>query len=274
MEIGVSSIRYDKDLAIVIQSEAQYYAIEPLLEHLKQTNRYSFDVIVNPMNGEESGHREIARATKRLIHQCGLEVVFSKKSEYSYKLLLAPYEDLAEVDYKYALQYLYAVISAKPNPVYKPEFMRNFHGVLCHSTYERDILCVYAQTHIVSSLKYKRPLEHSIVDSNNKTILFLPTYGSNINSMVKTILRLRSKGYYIITKLHHGTQHLYSEKTRKEQLQLVSNKTYGSEVSLSSLLQCSMAVICGNTGAIFEAMYAGVPVFFLMTTPMNTPWLG
>lgn len=261
MDVGVRiSGEYDKDLAIVVQSEAQYYAIEPLLVALKENKKYTYDIFVNPLSWDSSGHQDIAKATVRLLKAKGFGVTFSKTSQYSYKVILAAYADLIDVRYKYIIQYLYAVISAKPDPVYRPEFMRYFHGVLCHSTYEQDLLSVYAQTYLVSSLKYDRGSEYNRHEQTDKTILFLASYDSDISDTLQMLKRAKSRGFKIAIKLHHGTQYLYSERAKRDDVRRVADKIFNSSASLKDLFATATVVVCGNTGAIFEAMYAGVPV--------------
>lgn len=248
-----------KDIAVVVQSEVQYYAVEPLLQILNE-KKYSVDIVINPLTVDNTGFKEISSSTYKLLKAQGYDVKMADDAKKHYKIILTPYADIVETDYKYLIRYQYSPVSAKPNPVYLPESQRKFHAILCQSTYEADILSVYAKTYIVSNLKFIN-YKNRTKKTTKKTLLYLPTYGdvSSIDEL-KLALELVKKTYKLVVKIHHGTSHLYDEEYRKKILQNLADEYYEADTPLVDLLSTADVVLSDNSGSIFEAIYSETPV--------------
>lgn len=249
----------ERSLAIVIQSEVQYYAVAPLLEELNEKG-YDFDILVNTTKFDNSGSEHIALTTYGLLRKKGYNPLKVSKTETYYKILLTPFPEMVSAPHKYLLRYLYAPISAKPEPIYSPENQMHYHGLLVQSFYEKDALEVYAKTHLVSNLKYVN-FRKKKNNSTKKKLLYLPTYGdvSSVEGAVEALRKLKSD-YILVAKTHHGTTHLNDEGGRRDALRGVSDEYYESDKPLSELLEEADVVLSDNSGAIFEALYVGLPV--------------
>lgn len=246
-------------IAIVIQSEVQYYSIKPLIERMRK-KEYLFDIIVNTLKTDNTGFKEISSSTYKLLIDAGYKVKTTEEAECFYKIILTPYSDIFQADYKYLIRYQYSPISAKPNPVYLPDSQKKFHAILCQSTYETDILSVYAKTYFVSNLKFIN-YRNKTNKSLKKTVLYLPTYGdvSSIDQLQGALEIVKSK-YRLVVKIHHGTNHLYEEEYRKKVLQELADDYFEADTPLADLLATADVVLSDNSGSIFEALYSKTPV--------------
>ena len=170
-------------------------------------------------------------------------------------------------NFKYRIKYKYSLISAKPNLVYKPESNIYYDAILCYGPYEANYLKVYSKTELIGNLKYlnfeKKP---NIINTDKKILLYLPTYGdvSSIDSILESLNKLKEK-YYIITKFHHGTSFLKSENERIIELKQLVDEYYDHKTELVELLSNVDVVLSDNSGSIFEAIYAKVPVAIYST---------
>ena len=89
----------------------------------------------------------------------------------------------------------------------------------------------------------------------------MPTYGdlNYIDDVVGQLKKISSK-YNIIVKQHHGTNYLNYEGKKKEKIYEYFDKVYDSTVPLNDLLKEADGVLSDSSGAIFDSLYANVPV--------------
>ena len=158
----------------------------------------------------------------------------------------------------YKLKYKYSAISAKPK-VYSESINMDWDGILCYSTYEKELLSNYSLTYIVEKLNFI-DFEKKL-DNKKKTLLYLPTFG-DVNAIIDTVQELKklSKKFRLITKEHHVTNYLMSEEGNKKILEEVFDELYDSNYPLEKLLSISDVVLSDNSGSIFEALYSQTPV--------------
>ena len=92
-------------------------------------------------------------------------------------------------------------------------------------------------------------------------MLYLPTYGksNSINDIADELFKLKDK-YTIITKLHHGTNYFNYESQKRDKLNALFSECYDSKYPLENLLSRADVVLSDNSGSIFDAIYANVPV--------------
>ncbi len=99
----------------------------------------------------------------------------------------------------------------------------------------------------------------SKIESNKKTLLYLPTHG-DLTSMDALALPLQhlSKIYNVVVKLHY--YNVYEERERVSKFEGNNIILYDDSADLLPLLKIADVVICDNSSAIFDAILADKPV--------------
>ena len=247
-----------KKIAVHIQSEVQFFTLEPLLKELKK-QPYSVEIVTDIFENNESGYKEMAASVVQLIKKAG----YNPKSLDSFPdtvfdAYLTPYID-NKVKSKCYLKYEYGTLNIKPNLTYIPEVMQEYHGFLCQSTITNDMLQVYGRTFPVDNLRFFGKKKKA-VKREKPQVLFAPTYNDvdTEDELVEIVKNLKKK-YYVVVKGHHGTEFLKKNASKKQVLVDLADKYYGSEASLSNLILESDVCLFGNSSAIGEELYAGVP---------------
>lgn len=251
-------------MLVVLQNIIQYKALKPLLLHVKNRKLWKFDIFIYGLDEKDtSGFSNISKELKLVLLEDGFDSMIKTKlsKQDNYKVCMTPYAGMVNVNCTYLISFYYGSASSKPF-TFAPESKMMFHGAFLHSTYDADLLSVYSKTYIVPNLRLrnkKSPRKQH--KSEKKVLLYLPTYGeiNNIHNIHKSLVKLKSK-YYIITKGHHGTEHLKSEINKKQMLLDLSDEYYTPEKDINELFKMSDVVLSDNSGAIFDALYTGVPV--------------
>ncbi len=245
-------------IAITIQNFVQFYSVKPFLD----LKRYDIDIYVPDGDVYNLGVKMMHNDIYNYLKKHNYNVYRKPKKNVKYQILLEPYpmDIYFKFNYKYRIKYKYTSVSAKPKITYNISESIVYDAILCHSTYEKEILNNFTKTFIVGRLCFK-DFRKKESNKKKKTILYLPTYGV-FNCIDETIDELKkiSDEYDIITKEHHGTNYLYSESDRSDKLKSVINKFYDSSYPLSKLLEISDVVLTDNSGSIFESLYTNVPV--------------
>ena len=245
-------------IALHIQTEVQFYALEPLLKELKKYP-YELIILIEKHDGDEDGQFEKSRGTVELMKKYGYRVEYSEENQDKiFDLCLTPYMD-GVIKAKRYLKYEYGSLNTKPILTYLPSIMRGFHGFLCNSTDGTNLLSVYGRTFPVDNLRFLGK-KKQVNKSKKKIILFAPTYNDEYDAKenAKIIEELKKK-YYVIVKAHHGINYLKINKEKKEQLQKGPDEYYGSEVNIVDLLMKADVCLANNSSVIGDAMRAGVP---------------
>ena len=251
----------NKDIAINIQNKVQYFAIRPYIDLLKKNN-ITYDIFV-PKSDATDGFADIFEDLAFYLNKNNIKCYRKQIQSNSYKILLEPYamDCYFHHKYKYRIKYKYSLLSAKPNPVYKPEENLCYDAILCYGPYEADFLKCYTKTFIIENLKYDNFRKHRLKKENKPVLLYLPTYGSNssIKDVFSSLNKLTDK-YEIIIKAHHGTSFLKNEHENFEYLENSSIKLFDLNTPITELLSKADVVLSDNSGSIFEAIYAKIPV--------------
>ena len=250
-----------KNIAVIVQNLVQFYSIKNGIDALV-SKKYPVDIYV-PINNNDLGFGNMFTKTYNTLISMGYSPLRSLDSSVNYKILLEPYplDIYFKINYTYRLKYKYSLLSAKPNWAYKPENNLYYDAILSFSPYESDFLNVFSKIEMTGNLKYINLTKLDRPNTDKSVLLYLPTYGdvSSIDLIIDELKNLKSK-YYIITKLHHGTSFLLNEKTRIEKLKSISDESYDQNIELAQLLSKVDVVLSDNSGAIFEALYAKVPI--------------
>lgn len=244
-----------KEIAVDIQNEVQYFSLAPLLPEL--VKRYNVSIISGNLCPGDSAYEQIIKGTEYVLEKNNIQYKrLPEVKDLYFDLCLCPYIT-NRIKAKHYLKYEYGTLNIKPSLTYTPACLSGFHGFLCQSSITKVLLSAYAMTFPVDNLR----LFNLSRKPEKNTILFAPTYNDDdsIKDIHILISQLKTAGFRVIIKGHHGTEHLKQNKQKRDLLFELADEYYGSETSLSSLLVRAEACLFGNSSAIGEALYAGVP---------------
>lgn len=251
----------NKNIAVTIQNTVQYYSIAPGIDKLINMG-YKVDIYIPIYSNDVMGFKDMYQNIYNKLVNLKKYNIYRQYTGKKYKVVLTPYDMgiFFKFNTKYNLKYKYAV-SAKPKLTLTADENIIYDGILCYSTWETDMLKVYSPTYNVGNIKFTDFKKKRSNKNNKPILLYLPTYGkySSINEVYESLENLK-KDYKIITKLHHGTTHLKDEKDKVTTLSNICDEIYDENQELVKLLEIADVVISDNSGAIFESIYAKVPV--------------
>ena len=254
-------MEYMKNIAVLVQNLVQFYSIKNGIDALIKAG-YPLDIFV-PLSEDVQGFGSLFDDTYKALCDMGYSPQRDPKCAGHYKVLMEPYPmgPCSGISHDYKLKYKYALLSAKPEPSFHPEHNLCYDAELLFSPYEASFLKAFTNVELIGNLKYVSIERAERPKTDKKVLLYLPTYGdvSSIDSITEALSELK-KDYYVITKLHHGTSFLVAEADRMGKLIDVSDEHYDHHTELAKLLSAADVVLSDNSGAIFEAFYAGVPI--------------
>ena len=269
-----SANKEDKKVAVVIQNLIQFYTLKEFIDSYKNAIIHIF---IPQREEDESGFNEIFETTYNYLKNKYPSSIYRGNNGLHYNILLEPYyidPEIASISADYKIKYKYSAISAKTNPSYSPEFNSGYDAILCYSNYEKDLLSIYAKTYLVGKLNYCKFKKEK---NRKKTVLYLPTYGavSSLKNDLDAFRALKREGKYkVIIKLHHGTVHLASESINSAQIEEVFDDILDEKTPLENILAKADVVVSDNSGSLFEAIYAGVPVCSISAVKTNNQYNG
>ncbi|MBQ6825902.1 MAG: hypothetical protein IJP34_04500 [Clostridia bacterium] len=248
-----------KDIAVVILNRIQYDNIVSGLEELKKSG-FSVDIYCSHWDEDSSGMNNMFDDITDYCEKNNFNVYRKVDPKIEYKVLLEPYPCL-DISAKYKIKYRYSNISAKPNIVYKPENYIMYDAILCSGNYDSNYLSVFSKTYKTANLKYENFKKSEVRKSNKKQLLYLPTYGdeSSIEQIINILEELKEH-YYIVAKIHHGTNYLANEHNRINLLKDKVDELYDSNTPLTALLETTDVILTDNSGSIFEGIFTEIPV--------------
>ena len=247
-------------IAVTIQNYVQFYSVKKVIDTM--INQGCIVDIFVPHAKDSWGLKEMFDDIYVYLKEEGYNVrreALKKK----YKILLEPYpmEYYFSFNYDYRLKYNYGLNSPKPSATYRDVENVVYDAILICSTYEEELLSRYTKTYIVGKTNYYNFKKKKESSNGKKVLLYLPTYGesNSINELANSLYYLK-KDYRIINKLHHGTNYFDYEEKKKNKLFDLFDECYDSKKPLEELLSVSDVVLSDNSGSIFDAIYAKVPV--------------
>ena len=263
-----------KKVAVVIQNLIQFYTIKEFIDSYKNATIHIF---IPQWGEDESGFNEIFETTYNYLKNKYPSSIYRGNNGLHYNILLEPYyidSEIASISADYKIKYKYSAISAKTNPSYTPDFNSGYDAILCYSNYEKDLLSIYAKTYLVGKLNYCKFKKEK---NREKTVLYLPTYGavSSLKNDLDAFRALKREGKYkVIIKLHHGTTHLASKSVNSAQIKEVFDDILDEKTPIENILAKADVVVSDNSGSLFEAIYAGVPVCSISAIKTNNHYNG
>lgn len=262
----------ENKIAIVIINYIQFVNIKPGIDELISRG-HTIDIYCPKGDKENEGYSNLFEDNVKILKKMGYNVYREVDTARKYKILLEPYPFM-KIKAKYKIKYRYGTLSAKPNIVYgNPQNYIFYDAILCGGSYDANYLSNYAKTYITGNMKYINFTKKVKNKNNKKILLYLPTYGSCSSlDLIGEYLNNLRKNYYVIAKLHHGTAFLKKEHSRKINLEKSVDELYDLHKDLSELLSIADVVLSDNSGAIFEAIYAEVPVAIFSNDINQNKW--
>ena len=261
-----------RDIAIVLQNMVQFYNIKNLIDILVREGK-SIDLYI-PKYKYDKDFNKIYNNAYNNISKLNYNVYRTEQKNIKYKILLECYEidNIISIKHDYRLMFKYGSLSSAPSKTHKANYYLPFDGVFVYSKIEESYFSAFCKTYLVGNIKFLNYKKEK--NFGKKRILYLPTYG-NLKQIKKTIKALEkiSDKYHIIVKIHHGTNYLSKEKEYNEKLKQISAEFYESDVNFIELLKKTDIVLSDNSGAIFDSIYAEVPVV-LFADDINANNLG
>lgn len=248
----------DTHIAIIVQNVIQWYSIRKLAIFLKEKKNLSVDIYLYNPADSSAGFHDIANDTANAILSDNFTPL-TKPANYSYKICLAPYSNMIDIDCKYRLGFCYGAATTKPKFTLDPSVKIGFHGLFLHDTYGAEIFSVYGKVYIVPDLYIDKITKH-ISHTNKPTVLYLPTYHEPSTIQTASALSQLKDKYHIIVKGHHGTDNLEDEKSKKDLLTNIADDIYPSTYPIKKLFEKCDVILSDNSGAVMDALYANIPV--------------
>lgn len=259
----------EKNIAIVILNYIQFINVKPGIDELIKKG-HKLDIYC-PISEDTDGFKELFEDNVQTLLNQGYTVYRTIENNKKYKILLEPYPCM-NIEAKYKIKYRYGTISAKPNIVYgNPQNFIFYDAILCAGKYDANYLNVFSKTYLTGNMKYINFKKKK--KTEKKVLLYLPTYGecSSIDLIGDYLGKLK-KNYHIIAKIHHGTAFLKNELYRIEKIKNNVDEFYVLHKDLSELLEIADVVLTDNSGSIFEALYAEVPIAIFSNDINQNKW--
>ncbi len=262
----------NKDVAIVFDDLTEFFVMKNAIDAMKKEH-LSVDIITPA----SSGYNGLSNHTIKTIRQYGYDVLDSVNNT-EYKILLTPYPNIKDIDkvkHCYHIKYPYGPIAAsKPRPVYDVHWNIQYDAIIIFNNYEKNFFEGYGIE--TRQVPYWRFLDFHKKDHAGKPNLFIaPTFGdvSCIDLLTEdNIIKLKNK-YTIIIKSHHRIHFHPDERMRFQKIKKIADVFYDSDKPIEEILQESDVVLSDSSGAIFDAICAGVPVA-IATSDINYHQLG
>jgi len=253
-------------IAVHFDDMVEFYNIRHGVDALMEAG-IPVDLIVSAKHSEMHslpGKQELMDETYYEIVKHGYSPVREIDESIRYKILLEPhlsekYYLPEKINHEFRIKYMYYLIQAKPKNTCT--FAKNieYDAILCHTKREAEMLSAYTKTFLISPMRYKGFKKDLNRPSEKQTLLYAPTFGNigSIDSIEEAVSTLK-KEYYVVVKAHHMTQ--TRETERFEILKSIADEYYSQAVDLAELLQSADVMLSDNSAAIFDAIYAEVPV--------------
>jgi len=259
------SVYSDMQIGFLCTTPFHYYLFEPVKKLLSNSNY----VLV------ESNPRQYRSAREFFRDRHVFDAVENPQVIKDFDVLVCPF--LMPLVYKenqekIFVRMVYGLSKATWNYGWWNMFFDEF---LVYGSYDAKILSFYGPTVKIGNPKFDDWFNGNVepypVDTNKKTILYLPTYDDlSTLSWVLPVLSKMAEDFTVILKTHHGTN--------ASELKKVFSKVeiLGGDVDILPLLASADVVVSDYSGAIFDAVLAEKPLVLAdipgaETFPNTTP---
>lgn len=242
----------DKRIVAVLHNLVLFDTIRPLLE------RFRPEVKIIVPESEIEGFYEMAKYTATEIAKYGFDVELSRlPAEIRCEIELSPYPYASPNvrEARWRVRFMYGLAKEAWNFSVQNNVYYDF--VIAYGEYDASILSALVPAYPVGNMKIRPVVPHGRTE--RPTLLYLPTYGptSSIERAYEALMELKVR-FKIVSKAHHGTSFL--EPDRVALLRKLSDEYYDHATPLADLLETADVVLSDGSGAIFDAIAAGVPV--------------
>lgn len=258
---------YYKQVCVKIATDVQYDSLKPVLKMFKK-NKTPFDIFIPEHTENTRNINKMFDKTYKIVSEDGFSNIIRKTTpdnQYHLALITPNYEQ--GISAKYYIKYSYGPAhTVKPSTTHQAYRLNRYHGYFLHSKRDLEIFSVFSKTYLLPDLKYIGYKHAQKTDANNKqTILFLPSWeGQNSLNWIVSAVKKLNKDYNTIVKLHpygdFGSEVPKSVKNVKAEIREVTDEYYEGEAALKPILERSNLIVSDVSGAVFDALYVGVPV--------------
>jgi len=251
---GVSALStlVERRIVVVLHNLVLFDAIRPVVA------RFGKDVkFLVPLTGD-AGFDAMGEHTSEGIAVAGFEVeraALPADVRCDIELSPYPYAPRNVTKAKWRVRFMYGLAKEAWN--FSLENNAYYDFVLAYGDYDARVLSAYSTPVRVGNPKIE-PVQHA-ANGERPVLLYLPTYGPT--SSIEAVSRIQSQlktRFRVVAKAHHGTTYLEPERTAL--LQTWVDELAHHDTGLSSLLASADVVLSDGSGAIFDAIAAGVPV--------------
>ena len=260
---------HNSNIAIVFDDLTEFFVMRPAIDELKKQN-LKVDIIVP----YDSGYNGLAEHTIQTIKEADYSPLKDAPKNKTYQILLTPYPNLEVIKrtkFHYHFRYPYGAASTKPDPVFSIDWKIDYDVIFSFNTSETSFLNAYgAKCYTLPYWVYKN-FHKKPHNSQKPTLLFLPTFGSDISCvqhLTTSAINDIKKHYTVIAKSHHATQYHTDNQSDYKKLQTFADVFYDSNTPIATLFEKADLTLSDNSGAIFESIYTGTPVA-LFTKDLN-----
>lgn len=256
-----------KQVFVKVTTDTQYDSIKPVLKRFVE-NEISFDIFIPKRKENIRNVNKMFEKTFNLVKKDGFDNIIREvlpKNRYHLALIAPHYEEA--ISAKYYIKYSYgSVHSVKPSLTHQAHRLNRYHAYFVYNSRDTEIFSAFSKTYLLPDLKhvnYKRATRETKL--KKQTILFLPSWEDQNNlNWIMVAARELKRNYNIVVKLHpygdFGAEINESSESAKAKIKEIADEYYEGEGPLSKLLGSSDLVVSGISGAVFDALYVGVPV--------------
>lgn len=275
--------KHSKDLLFNIESEAQLESIKPLLDHLRDNTKKTFDIVVPWVESEKKGpNKYVYDACATALTEYEYDIIRSSDGvilpenilSTKYKVLLSPYiykwqYDNLKVDFRIMYPYASYYLN-KPSWTIEQFIQQDYlaDALLSHAVGSKLVTDIFTKTYIVPSLKLMN-LQPRVESHSKPVVLFAPTYSEvDFSETLLNDIDVIKKKYKVIMRGHSKAVYnkKFSDSTQK--LLDMADKVYAAEsYSLVECLQEADVVVSDNSAVIFDAIYCNIPVALYSKDP-------
>ena len=244
----------ERKIVVVLHNLVLFDAIRPVVAGFRRDVKFLI-----PHTGD-SGFEAMGERTRQGIKAAGFEVelvTLPANVRCDIELSPYPYATRNVCHAKWRVRFMYGLAKEAWNFSLENNVYYDF--ALTYGDYDSRVLSAYTTPVCIGNPKITKVAPSSRVRGDRQVLLYLPTYGptSSIEAVCSIQKQLKAQ-YRVIAKAHHGTTYL--EPERVTQLQSWVDELAHHDTSLSSLLARADVVLSDGSGAIFDAIAAGVPI--------------
>ena len=251
----------NKNIAIIFDDLTEFFVMRDAIDDMYK-EKIPVDIIVP----YDSGYNGLAEYTYNKIKESGYSPLKDAPKNKTYKILLTPYPGLNIVQrmkYIYHIRYPYGAATTKPNPVFLPEWKIDYDAIFSFNTDETTFLNAYgASCYTLPNWNFYK-FKKTTSNLSKPRLLVLPTFGLSsgcLDGFTNATIKEIKKHFYIIAKSHHATHFKKDEKNAYNKLKKLADEFHDSDIPVIELLKNAEVVLSDNSGAIFEAVCAEIPV--------------